>query len=741
MVLFKKSLAFLVGIFVFYVSFNLVSGYNCVDSDNKDYNSQGFVSYLDNSEYFVDYCKSSEVVNEYYCKNGVAFIDSQICQNGCFAGKCLDEQNAYLSDERHFNACFDSDLGVNYDSRGIISSAGVISKMDYCLNSDYLNEYSCSLGIVINSEYKFCQYGCLEGICNPEPEKVLECVDSDGGIEPNKNGSVIYQESLFQDSCYDELNLQEFFCSEDSISAKSLNCENGCFEGACLPGPINKCLDTDNGKDFFSKGILSFSGSDFEDVCLGSNRISEYYCDVGLPKKISSDCIFGCENGKCVESAPKIISSVDKDKLWGWYSFDEDSKIFKGFDSSKNLNFLSSNGSVEIVVDDGNPAVWFRGGYLEFPERIFSSYPLKDNLDKKEFSFSLWFKSDWEGVLLSQISSDLSNGLPPNVPYGGAVPAIYIDKEGKLRVSLFYDGVSFGQESNKYVSEDSVDDNQWHHILITYGNGTEIVYLDGSKKNVREFSQKGYSNNYKYLLGTGYANSWEGIPTYINWDKWFTYFGRMDKIAVYERVLSDKDAKNLYLEGRESVISSEKPKEDKPVPEPEVVPTSGNSGSGTLGSGGGRVTFSNSGSGVYSAKMYVINDTQLENGYIQSLRANDLVKFKIKNESIYLKVLSLSSNAVLFEINSTPSSFSLGVNESKLFEFNNDEFYDLKLEVKLINSNVAQVSLNSIHELKLGKLVIPKEVDVEKKEGIFSRFLNLLKDFFINPFDGSPRKV
>jgi hypothetical protein len=62
------------------------------------------------------------------------------------------------------------------------------------------------------------------------------CEDSDGGIVSEVRGesSSSSEEILFTDSCVDGMKLEEYYCNGAKRKIIQIDCENGCFDGACV---------------------------------------------------------------------------------------------------------------------------------------------------------------------------------------------------------------------------------------------------------------------------------------------------------------------------------------------------------------------------------------------------------------------------------------------------------------------------------------------------------------------------
>ena len=93
-------------------------------------------------------------------------------------------------------------------------------------------------------------------------------------------------------------------CLEHSDCAEDAACST---EGQCV-----ECVETDDGRDAFVKGILSgvsVEGIEFEeseDTCSGPNTLVEYYCNTLNGNTFAYEnrgysCGASCEEGRCIE--------------------------------------------------------------------------------------------------------------------------------------------------------------------------------------------------------------------------------------------------------------------------------------------------------------------------------------------------------------------------------------------------------------------------------------------------------
>jgi len=147
---------------------------------------------------------------------------------------------------------------------------------------------------------------------------VIGCEDSDGGLNYDEPGIVVYtykwgrkiRKNEYTDRCYKGGKyIKEFYCKNDRSRYELYSCPEGCKDGACIKLVMN-CTDSDGGLNYAEKGKLKayvddkgwVGWFDFEDYCSG-DLLYEYTCNnfqAGeKPKPIEKFCRYGCENGAC----------------------------------------------------------------------------------------------------------------------------------------------------------------------------------------------------------------------------------------------------------------------------------------------------------------------------------------------------------------------------------------------------------------------------------------------------------
>ena len=118
--------------------------------------------------------------------------------------------------------------------------------------------------------------------------------------------------SIKSDACSGDNTLVEYFCSENDVDSETVQCENGCADGACIKDENVTCTDSDGGKEIYAKGTtnsqedecfvkLNEENSQYLEECSDSNcYVDEQWCD---PEKgyqaTGIECPNGCSDGAC----------------------------------------------------------------------------------------------------------------------------------------------------------------------------------------------------------------------------------------------------------------------------------------------------------------------------------------------------------------------------------------------------------------------------------------------------------
>lgn len=96
--------------------------------------------------------------------------------------------------------------------------------------------------------------------------------------------------------------LVEFYCTSSTHFGNTpYTCPNGCSYGRCNPAPEPiRCTDSDNGKNYYTKGKVVTSDESMWDYCKSDNVLVELTCDEAGGKAYDYTCPYGCEEGRCL---------------------------------------------------------------------------------------------------------------------------------------------------------------------------------------------------------------------------------------------------------------------------------------------------------------------------------------------------------------------------------------------------------------------------------------------------------
>lgn len=258
----------------------------CDDSDGgKDIFTAGSV--LVEGNVYDDRCGDVTTVVEFFCEGNIYSLEELPCpaDYACMDGECS------------FAPCNDSDDGITLDEKGTVTSKRE-NNTDKCLQNGTLREFFCDKGS-ISSKLVECPPAqhCVDGAC-----ALYQCHDSDDGKDTETTGTASFMNDSYNDSCHDSNTVTEYFCKDNKIENEEIECESGylCEEGRCIEGPA--CIDTDYGRDKYTKGTVIFEGDDYADECYSSSQVLEYTCYNEEPKVEKISCGVGheCLNGACV---------------------------------------------------------------------------------------------------------------------------------------------------------------------------------------------------------------------------------------------------------------------------------------------------------------------------------------------------------------------------------------------------------------------------------------------------------
>ncbi|MGW4960625.1 RHS repeat-associated core domain-containing protein [Nonomuraea sp. NPDC004186] len=194
----------------------------------------------------------------------------------------------------------------------------------------------------------------------------------------------------------------------------------------------------------------------------------------------------------------------------------------------------TTNGAVQLTGFDEDAQ------YLVLPRNAMASRHTR-------MSVEMWFKTTGAGVLLSGKDTGDSPGYGGSAPLDERpVPAmLYVGTDGKLRGQL-YRGAT---PANVMTTSRTVNDGQWHHLVLTGDGPKETIYLDGQSVATRTGSQPSPQTWLEYArVGVGdFDQNWPAAPSpgqyaYVS----FYFRGDIDEVALYDKALSPDEIVDHY---------------------------------------------------------------------------------------------------------------------------------------------------------------------------------------------------
>ncbi len=199
------------------------------------------------------------------------------------------------------------------------------------------------------------------------------------------------------------------------------------------------------------------------------------------------------------------------------YNFDDSN----AHDSSGHDNDGVIKGEVSYCDHDGGKAVVLNGnGWIELPTSLV--------YNNQQFTVEISFNTTSTQVGIFGYQNTSVNGSPD-----AYVPIISIDKEGKLYTEMY-------TTTQMVVSSSTtVNDGQWHRVILTSDNSSIKVYLDGQTLG----SQSGSVNHYNMTYNQIGTNGAWSRPTYFNLStyQWTPYTGKLDDFVFYPIAKTDTE--------------------------------------------------------------------------------------------------------------------------------------------------------------------------------------------------------
>ncbi|MEU0937028.1 LamG-like jellyroll fold domain-containing protein [Embleya sp. NPDC005971] len=229
---------------------------------------------------------------------------------------------------------------------------------------------------------------------------------------------------------------------------------------------------------------------------------------------------FAARGAVIPNSAPAYRAAVASSGPWSYYRLNETS----GSEVTSQQGARATNGAARAFATSGSPygatfdegSAEFNGtsSYIELPQGMVHG--------SSQATIEMSFETSKPGVIFGYQSAGIGESQTTYTP------ALYVDTDGKLRAKFF---TTSGTALPQIVTETSVDDSRWHHVVLTTDGVVQTLYLDGvvagtisgavfHEKSLRSFVGAGTTSGYeKAPAGSGYFEGW------------------IDEVAVYRKTL------------------------------------------------------------------------------------------------------------------------------------------------------------------------------------------------------------
>ncbi|WP_265867095.1 LamG-like jellyroll fold domain-containing protein [Streptomyces sp. SKN60] len=248
---------------------------------------------------------------------------------------------------------------------------------------------------------------------------------------------------------------------------------------------------------------------------------------------------YRARSGMVAGDGPHYRGAVTADAPAGYWRLDEATgSVANSLSAAQNGGGSYTNtalGTDGVFGTGDNTAISLNGnGYTEIPGSI-----LRGSTD---LAVEVWFKTTKPGVLIGDQSAPIGG----TTVTGTYAPLLYVGTDGKLNGKFYSPGLG----TAKVASADSVNDDQWHHAVITATGTAQVLYLDGVQAATLTGAVSHQSNTRTYI-GAGFAKNWPAAPAEVSY-----FTGQIDEVAIYQHGLTADQVAEHYRSREHSSTSA-----------------------------------------------------------------------------------------------------------------------------------------------------------------------------------------
>ncbi|TCC36938.1 LamG-like jellyroll fold domain-containing protein [Kribbella sindirgiensis] len=201
-----------------------------------------------------------------------------------------------------------------------------------------------------------------------------------------------------------------------------------------------------------------------------------------------------------------------------------------GFGTYTNVQF--NQASPLTGVGDADKSVSFTGNsWVSLPDGMATR--------SRDEAVELWFKTS--GAVSQPLLGYQKQRLGSATT--GGMPVLYVGADGKLR-GQFWHGTA-----EPMTSAGAVNDNQWHHVVLSSMGTRQSLYLDGVAIGTITQSVVDHEQFAVNEIGASVAAAPSAWPSYgTQTVRYFT--GQIDEVALYSHPLTTRDVAAHWQQGR-----------------------------------------------------------------------------------------------------------------------------------------------------------------------------------------------
>jgi len=283
---------------------------SCEDSDNgMNYLAKGTLVIKDTKATFtnVDFCSDGNVLIENYCNDeNYSAIEIYNCSNGCSDGACIEEPDDCTPADNKICDANDSNIIDTQDFKSMTyteSGDNLILELEFWSNPidipSMISVYFSSAKDAADSTIRVFRdsYALYWG---DTPNAGWYHILKHSGT-PEINGNV-YKMTIPKDLILDG-DFSTIYYWTYSQHTRDRMPDSGYFEIKLTDSHV--CSDSDNGKDYDTKGTVHGKGGlgmepmDYTDRCIDNSNLKEFYCSNNWATETRYTCPYGCSAGAC----------------------------------------------------------------------------------------------------------------------------------------------------------------------------------------------------------------------------------------------------------------------------------------------------------------------------------------------------------------------------------------------------------------------------------------------------------